>query len=180
MGKSSLINRLANRKNLARASSTPGRTREIHFFNLEDTAYFIDLPGYGYAKVPLEMKKMWGPMMERFFKKIEGVRLVVMILDVRRTPNEDDFQMLNWLEANGHPYIFAITKADKVTRTKLRERLKELQTALQLEDDSALIPVSSLTGLGVEDLLGVVREVLAAPQEPEAGDPNEPSALQDQ
>jgi GTP-binding protein len=156
VGKSSLINRLSGRKGLARTSNTPGRTREIIYFGIDEKFHFIDLPGYGYAKVAEAERRRWGPMMERFFKRAEGLRLVVMILDVRREPNENDLQMLGWLEARGLPYIFAVTKCDKLSRVRVARRLKELQGRLGLEDDRALVPVSSQTGQGIEDLLGVI------------------------
>lgn len=163
VGKSSLINRLTNQKHLARTSNTPGRTREINYFLIDEQNYFIDLPGYGYAKVPQEMKRHWGPMIERFFRAAEGLRLIVMILDVRRDPNADDMQMIGWLENKGVPFIFAVTKVDKLSRNQMLARLGSLQKQLGLEDDSALVPVSSLNGQGVMDLLGVIRQALASP-----------------
>lgn len=162
VGKSSLINRLTNQRQLARASSTPGRTREIIYFEIDEKYHFIDLPGYGYAKVAESERLKWGPMMERFFHDAEGLRLIIMILDVRRNPNNDDMQMLDWLEARGLPYIFAITKCDKMTRNQINKRLKELVGLLGLEDDSAMVPVSAQTGHGIEDLLGVIRAALEA------------------
>lgn len=162
VGKSSLINRLTGIKGLARTSNTPGRTREIIYFTIEEQYYFIDLPGYGYAKISETERRKWGPMMEMFLKRAEGLRLIVMIIDVRRDPNHDDLEMLDWLESRGLPYIFAITKCDKLTRNQLAKRLKEIQKLLELEDDSAMVPVSSQTGAGIEDLLGVVRGALEA------------------
>lgn len=174
VGKSSLINRLVNKKRLARTSNTPGRTQEINFFNIEDRYYFVDLPGYGYAKVPPAIHRKWGPMMERFFQEAEGLRLIVLILDVRRDPTGEDFQMIQWLENRGLPFIFAVTKCDKLSKTQLAKRLREIQQGLGLEDDSALVPVSSLTGAGVMEMLQVIRLALEsepepAPAEPETG-----------
>ena len=160
VGKSSLINRLTDQKRLARTSNTPGRTREIIYFSIDEIYYFIDLPGYGYAKVAESERQRWGPMMEVFFKEAEGLRLIVMIIDVRRDPNADDLQMLDWLEARGLPYIFAITKCDKLGKTQLAKRFREIQGLLDLEDDSALIPVSSHTGRGIDDLMAVIRGAL--------------------
>ena len=173
VGKSSLINRLTNQRQLARASSTPGRTREIIYFSIDEKYHFIDLPGYGYAKVSETERRKWGPMMERFFRYAEGLRLIVMIIDVRRDPNDDDLQMLDWLEARGLAYIFAITKCDKLTRNQIKKRMLELQTMLGLDDDSGLIPISSQTGQGMDDLLGVIRAALEAEPPPAEAPPAE-------
>lgn len=162
-GKSSLINRLTGKKGLARTSNTPGRTREIIYFGVDDKFHFVDLPGYGYAKISESERRKWGPMMEVFFKRAEGLRLIVMIIDARRDPNHDDMQMLDWLEARGLPYIFAITKCDKLSKTQLKKRLREIQKVLGLDDDSALVPISSITGMGVDEMLQVIRTALEAP-----------------
>lgn len=166
VGKSSLINRVVNERSLARTSSTPGRTREIIFFDINQQYYFIDLPGYGFAKVPLELKRTWGPMMASFFKKAQGIRLVVILIDIRRTPNDDDQQMIHWAESNGMPYIFAVTKCDKLKRSELKNAFQKLQERLGMEDQSGLVPVSSLTGKGVDDLIDVLGAMLEA-EEPD-------------
>ena len=160
VGKSSLLNRLVRHKGLARTSSTPGRTREIVYFNVNGRFNFIDLPGYGYAKVPLEVRRRWGPMIEGFLKRVEGVRLVVLLIDVRRTPGKEDFQMIEWLASRDTPYIFAVTKSDKVGKNELQRRIATLVRAFGLEDDSSLVPVSARTGMGIDDLLGVIGSVL--------------------
>ncbi len=160
VGKSSLINRLVGRKGLARTSSTPGRTREIHFYDIEDRWFFIDLPGYGYAKVSKTLRRTWGPMVERFMRQARGIRLVVMILDIRRDPTPEDLQLIDRLDQGGHPYIFAVTKCDKLKKQQQRPRLAALQSALELPDDSALVPVSGRTGMGIEDFAEVVRGTL--------------------
>ena len=161
VGKSSLLNVLVGRRGLARTSSTPGRTREIHYYNIEDAAWFIDLPGYGYAKVSKAQQASWGPMMRRFLQRAAEIRLVVVILDARRDPSEGDRQLLEWLAADERPYIFAVTKIDKLSRSECGVRLKALQRTLGLADDSALVPVSAKTRAGVDDLLGVIRAALA-------------------
>ncbi len=170
VGKSSLLNRLVGMKRLARTSNTPGRTREINYFQIEGQYYFIDLPGYGYAKVSQTLHHTWKPMIERFFRLAEGVRLIVLILDVRRDPNPDDMQMIAWMEQRGNPFIFAVTKCDKLSRIQTLKRLKELTQRLGLEDDSSLVPVSSQTGMGMADLLGVIRTALEAPPARESPD----------
>ena len=122
VGKSSLVNVLVNRKNLVRTSSTPGRTQLINFFQVNDDFMLVDLPGYGYAKVPLAVKKEWRPMMETYLSKRENLRGVVLILDIRRVPVEEDLQMLAWLRAFSIPPIIVVTKCDKVSKN---ERAKQ-------------------------------------------------------
>jgi len=128
VGKSSLVNVLVNRKNLVRTSSTPGRTQLINFFQVNDDFMLVDLPGYGYAKVPLAVKKDWRPMMETYLSKRRNLRGVVLILDIRRTPVEEDLQMLAWLRAFSIAPIIVITKCDKVSKN---ERAK--QSAIIME-----------------------------------------------
>jgi GTP-binding protein len=122
VGKSSLINVLVNRKSLVRTSSTPGRTQLINFFLVNSVFTLVDLPGYGFAKVPLAVKKQWGPMMETYLARRESLRGVVLILDVRRTPTPEDRQMLDWLRAYGIPPVLVVTKCDKVSKN---ERAKQ-------------------------------------------------------
>lgn len=118
VGKSSLVNVLVNRKNLVRTSSTPGRTQLINFFQVNDDFMLVDLPGYGYAKVPLAVKKDWRPMMETYLAKRENLRGVVLILDIRRVPTEDDLQMLAWLRAYSVAPILVVTKCDKLSKNE--------------------------------------------------------------
>ena len=166
VGKSSLLNRLVNQRGLARTSSTPGRTQEIHYYDINGEAWFIDLPGYGYAKVPEPIRRRWAPMMTRFFDTVEQLRLVIVILDVRRDPTPEDRELLAMLEAHDIPYIFAVTKSDKLSRMQSTRRMAEIGKALSAPDD-ALIPVSSLSGAGIDDLRDVIGAVLDAPAEPE-------------
>jgi GTP-binding protein len=128
VGKSSLINVLVNRKNLVRTSSTPGRTQQINFFSVNDAFTLVDLPGYGFARVPLAVKKLWRPMIESYLAVRENLRGVVLILDIRRVPGEEDLQMLQWLRAYDIPPILVVTKVDKVSKL---ERAK--QTSLIAE-----------------------------------------------
>ncbi|TGU74901.1 YihA family ribosome biogenesis GTP-binding protein [Geomonas terrae] len=118
VGKSSLVNVLVNRKNLVRTSSTPGRTQLINFFQVNDDFMLVDLPGYGYAKVPLAVKKDWRPMMETYLAKRKNLRGVVLILDIRRVPTEDDLQMLAWLRAYSVAPILVVTKCDKLSKNE--------------------------------------------------------------
>jgi GTP-binding protein len=167
VGKSSLINRLINRKQLARTSKTPGRTQEIHYYMINDRFYFIDLPGYGYAKVSKTIRRTWSPMMRNFFRLAENIHLVVLILDIRRNPTPEDQKMINWLEVNMRPYIFAVTKVDKLSETQRNQEIVRIRQQLKLEDDSALVPVSSVTGSGTKDLMHVIHTALNTPVEKE-------------
>lgn len=151
VGKSSLINTLLGRKNLVRTSSTPGRTQTINFFLINDSFFFVDLPGYGYAKVPVEVRKSWGPMVEKYLNAREGLRTVVVILDIRRIPNQADHDLLDWLAHYKIPEILVLTKADKLKKNK-----QARQRALIAEDisksPSSLILFSAATGVGKQQL----------------------------
>jgi len=156
VGKSSLINALTRRKGLARTSSTPGRTQEIIYFDIDGRLHFVDLPGYGYAKAPEAVRRTWGPMIEAFLRGAEELRLVVVILDLRRDPSPLDRRLIDWLTELGRPYIFALTKADKIGATRRGARIAAIQSALGLDSDDALLPFSAQTGLGRRELLGVI------------------------
>lgn len=135
VGKSSLINVLVNRKSLVRTSSTPGRTQLINFFDVNNKFSLVDLPGYGYAKVPLAVKKAWGPMIRTYLEIRESLSGVVFIFDIRRVPREDDIRMLDWLEEFGVPTIPVITKMDKVKRSQRDKHIKVIveETGLPLD-----------------------------------------------
>ena len=164
VGKSSLINVLANRKALVRTSSTPGRTQLINFFDINSILTLVDLPGYGYAKAPPDVRKQWAPMIETYLSKRESLKAVVLILDIRRTPSDGDLDMLRWLGTYGVPPVIVLTKCDKLSKN---ERAK--QTALIAEsierDKDGLLPFSALSRDGrdriwqeIERLLGLAEE----------------------
>ena len=152
VGKSSLINTLVRRKGLARTSNTPGRTQEINFFTVNGRIAFIDLPGYGYAKVPEKIRKNWGPMIEAYLSGRQTLRLVVLILDIRRDPSPEDRQLIAWLQFYGIPFLIALTKIDKVTRNQRGERQRLVGERLDLATGHPLILFSARTGEG-KDLL---------------------------
>jgi len=135
VGKSSLINVLVNRKSLVRTSSTPGRTQLINFFNINNQLSLVDLPGYGYAKVPLSVKKAWGPMIRTYLESRDALHGVVFIFDIRRVPREEDIRMLDWLEEFGVPTIPVITKIDKVNRSQRAKHIKAIaeETGLPID-----------------------------------------------
>lgn len=136
VGKSSLINVLVNRKSLVRTSRTPGRTQLINFFDINQTLTLVDLPGYGFAKVPVAVKKAWGPMIRTYLGLRENLRAVVYILDARRIPSADDLEMLDWLEEFGIPTIPVVTKVDKLSQNETRRQLKQIAMATGLPEDA--------------------------------------------
>ncbi len=160
VGKSSLINVLVNRKNLVRTSSTPGRTQLINFFDVNGTFTLVDLPGYGFAKVPLAVKKQWGPMMETYLSLRNNLCGVVLILDVRRTPGDEDLQMLSWLRAYGVTPILVVTKCDKVSKNERGRHLATIARELGVEK-SELSCFSALSREGVEGVWQRIESVLS-------------------
>ncbi|KPK27465.1 MAG: GTP-binding protein [Nitrospira bacterium SG8_3] len=152
VGKSSLINVLVKRKGLARTSSKPGRTQAINFFNLEDRLFFVDLPGYGFARVPLHVKKSWGRMVETYLEKRNNLKAVVVILDIRRDLSAGDKELLEWLNYYGKKSIVVLTKADKLSRQKANSRAKQIGN--QLEEITAEKPTlfSAKTREGREEI----------------------------
>jgi len=162
VGKSSLINVLVNRKNLVRTSSTPGRTQLLNFFNINQGSFsLVDLPGYGFAKVPLSVKKAWGPMMRTYLEKRECLKAVVFILDIRRTPREEDIQMLDWLEEFEVPTIPVITKIDKLKRSQRDKQIREIAEATGLPTDAFSL-FSALSKEGKEDIWERIEDALEA------------------
>lgn len=159
VGKSSLLNRLFNRKSLARVSSVPGKTITINFYSVGDVR-FVDLPGYGYAKVPKAEKMRWAEMMEGYFNSERNICLVVQLVDIRHPPTKDDLQMLSFLLENKIPFVVALTKSDKLNKTEYAQRLKSVQTELDFVQTEYLIPFSAVTGEGREALLDVIRSFL--------------------
>ena len=162
VGKSSLINRLVRRKSLARVSSTPGRTRAVHFFRVNDDFVLVDLPGYGYAKISKERKAGWLPLIENYLRGSEELRGIVQLLDVRHPPTEDDLRMLDFLAEIGAPTVVAATKIDKLTPAERRVRLDELakETGLDVEQ---IIAFSAVTGEGRDDLAEAIMSVARMP-----------------
>lgn len=132
VGKSSLLNVLIQRKNLVRTSSTPGRTQLINFFDVNGELFLVDLPGYGFAQVPLAVKKQWGPMIRTYLHSRETLCAVVMLFDIRRVPRDEDLQMLDWLEEFGIPTIPVITKVDKVSRNQRQKQIQPIVDATGL------------------------------------------------
>ncbi|MBQ7115173.1 MAG: YihA family ribosome biogenesis GTP-binding protein [Clostridia bacterium] len=161
VGKSSMLNRLFNRKNLARVSSMPGKTITINFFKVENDVRIVDLPGYGYAKVAKGEKRRWAEMMEGYFQSPRNIKLVVQLVDVRHKPSEDDYIMMRFLQEAGLPFIVAATKSDKLNKTQYNERKNALREELaEFGDNLTILPFSSEKGEGAEELKKIIESVL--------------------
>jgi len=158
-GKSSLINKLLNRKKLVKTSSTPGKTRLINFFLINNLFLFVDLPGYGYAKVPKSVKKKWGPMVEAYISQRETLKGVVIIMDIRRTPGPEDQHMFNWLDYLNIISIPVLTKIDKLSKTKQKKQMHIIAENLLLEENS-LFPFSAKTGQGKDEIWTAIKKIL--------------------
>ncbi len=158
VGKSTLINKLFNRKNLARVSSVPGKTATINFYGL-DNMYFVDLPGYGYAKVSKSEKERWSGLIEGYLSSDRDIRLVFMLVDMRHAPTKDDIQMIDYLIDTEMPFVLVLTKADKLNKTERAKRLEAFKHEIPCFEDIHSIPFSSQTFEGVEELRQIVDEI---------------------
>ena len=164
VGKSSLINALMNRKSLARTSSQPGKTQTINFYNINDALYFVDLPGYGYAKVSQQEKEKWGKMIERYLHQSNVLKAVFLLIDIRHDPSANDKTMYEWILANGfHPIIIA-TKADKINRSQLQKQIKAVRQGLGAGKDTVGLPFSAQTKQGREEIYEVIDRLMAPPE----------------
>lgn len=161
VGKSSLINKLFNRKSLARVSATPGKTVTINFYSLENI-YIVDLPGYGYAKVAKTEKLRWAGLIEGYLNADRELDLVFQLVDFRHPPTADDLMMINFLIDSEIPFVVVLTKADKLKKTQREERLKALQTELPCADQITVVPFSAETGEGIEEIRAIVEEIASA------------------
>ena len=150
VGKSSLLNVLANKKNLARISNTPGRTQLINFFVINEMVCFVDLPSYGFAKVPDAVRRRWQPMIEAYLRQREQLKSVVLLLDARHVPSQHDIRMRQWLQAQQIPTIFVATKIDKIPGTKRAKQCDVIRKTLELQEHEVIIQFSSLTSEGVQ------------------------------
>ena len=153
VGKSSLINTLVGRKNLAKTSNTPGRTQLINFFTINEKISFVDLPGYGFAKVSRSVKKDWGDMIEAYLRERQSLCLVVFILDVRRDPSTDDLSLRDWLAHYRIPYVFILTKVDKLSNNQAMSRKKAIEKIIDSSTKNKLILFSAKTKKGKDDIL---------------------------
>lgn len=159
VGKSSVINKLLNRKNFARVGAAPGKTTHINYFRIDEKCYFVDLPGYGYAKVSQEERRRWGRLIEQWFADPSLMTLGVMLVDARHKPTADDMTMGEWFKGSGKPFVVVANKLDKLKKSELEPNLALIRETLGLDDAVKVIPFSAEKGAGREDLLG---EILAS------------------
>lgn len=160
VGKSSLINKFLNRKNLARTGNTPGKTQMLNFYHINDEWYFVDLPGYGYAKVSKEVHSQWGKMMEDYFSTRANLRAVLQVVDIRHKPSLEDQEMQFFLRNRGIPVLVVATKSDKIAKGQWPRYLKVIAQALELPDWHLILPYSADSGTGVEELHQAIEEIL--------------------
>lgn len=160
VGKSSLINGLVNRKALARTSSQPGKTQTINFYNVNGEVYFVDLPGYGYAKVSAEIKAKWGKMIENYLQKSDVLKAVFLLIDIRHEPSANDVTMYDWICHNGFQPIIIATKVDKLKRSQIQKHVKMIKQTLKTSPDTPVIPFSAQTKQGREEIWAVIEEYM--------------------
>jgi len=156
VGKSSLLNRLLGSKKLAKVSSTPGKTRSLNFFLVNDKFYLVDLPGYGYAKVPISVKMEWGELVRDYLTTVEHLVGLILLLDCRRETTVEDNELVTWLVERKLPVLIALTKADKLSKARLNDRVREKEKEL----GTAVIACSAVSGLGKKELVDAVRELV--------------------
>lgn len=160
VGKSSLINGLLNRKSLARTSSSPGKTQTINFYNINKELYFVDLPGYGYAKVSQEIRSKWGRMIENYLHGSDKLVLVFLLIDIRHEPGENDVTMYDWIVANGYQPVIIATKLDKIKRSQKDKCIKAIKEKLKVSKDTVVIPFSAETKQGRDEIWDYIQSSL--------------------
>lgn len=157
VGKSSMINALLNRKDLAKVGAVPGKTRVINFFNVDNKLYFVDLPGYGYANVSKKEQQSWKYMIETYLYTRKQLKLIIMIVDIRHLPTENDKIMHVWLKESNIPYIIVATKADKISKSQINKNISDIKEVLELNGEISVIPVSSKTKQGKDELWKLIK-----------------------
>ena len=161
VGKSSLINGIMNRKSLARTSSQPGKTQTINFYNVNEVFYLVVLPGYGYAKANQEVKAQWGKMIERYLHSSKQLKAVFLLIDIRHDPSANDKQMYQWMRHYGFDPIIIATKLDKINRSQIQKQLKAIRVGLEAQKDTIIIPYSSLSKQGREEIYDLLDSILS-------------------
>lgn len=160
VGKSSLINALMNRKSLARTSAQPGKTQTINFYNINHELYFVDLPGYGYARVSEETKKQWGKMIERYLQGSNMLRAVFLLVDIRHAPSANDRMMYDWIMHQNYKPIIIATKLDKIKRSQIQKQIKEIRDGLGTDADTLIIPFSAQTKQGRDEIYALLDQYM--------------------
>ncbi len=164
VGKSSLINALMNRKSYARTSSQPGKTQTINYYNINEELYFVDLPGYGYAKVSMAIKEKWGKFIEKYLRTSKQLKAIFLLIDIRHEPSQNDKNMYDWIVHNGYSPIIIATKLDKINRSQIQKNTKIIRTGLNLKKDTPVIPFSALTKQGRDEIWDLIEELLTGNQ----------------
>ena len=165
VGKSSLINGLLNRKALARTSSQPGKTQTINFYKINDAFYFVDLPGYGYAKVSATEREKWGKMIEKYLNTSDKLVLVFLLIDIRHEPSANDKMMYDWIIQSGFTPVIIATKADKIKRSQLQKNLKIIRTKLEMGKGDLIFPFSALSKQGKDEIWDYIENMLTPADE---------------
>ena len=160
VGKSSLINALMNRKSLARTSAQPGKTQTINYYNINDSLYFVDLPGYGYAKTSAHVREQWGRMIENYLHKSKQLKQVFLLVDIRHEPTENDRIMYRWICENGYKPVIIATKLDKINRSQVQKQLKLIRIGLEAEEGTVIIPFSAQTKQGREEIYEILDRIV--------------------
>lgn len=160
VGKSSLINCMVNRKSLARTSQNPGKTRTINFYNVEDIVHFVDLPGYGYARASKSEIAKWGKMIEEYLLERPQLKSIILLIDIRHEPSQNDKLMYDWLKHYGYKIIIVTTKSDKLKRSQINKHISIISKSLQLDKEDILIPFSSETRDGRDKLWDIIKSVI--------------------
>ena len=168
VGKSSLINGLMNRKSYARTSQQPGKTQTINYYNINELLYFVDLPGYGYAKVSKEMQAKWGKLIERYLHTSKQLRIVFLLVDIRHDPSANDKLMYDWIVNNGFNPVIIATKLDKLKRSQVPKHVKAIRTGLQLVEGTPIFPYSALTKQGRDEIWEFIEEYVLPQEEEES------------
>lgn len=159
VGKSSLLNHLFNTKHLVKTSSVPGKTQALNFFTTNETLAFVDLPGYGYAQVSLEIKKNWAPMIKKYFEKRETLKLILLLLDIRRVPNEEDRQLIEWAAFHGKALIIVLTKVDKVNQNEKKANTQKILESIEMEN-LHYVYYSVPKNIGRKELMHMIQDAL--------------------
>lgn len=167
VGKSSLINKMINRKNLARTSSTPGKTQQLNYYVINDELYLVDFPGYGFAKVSKSQRLAWGNMIEKYLLERVTLKLLLLVVDLRHPPSKDDMIMYDWVSHYDIPVCVVATKADKIPRSRWAKQIKQMKDSLGLRIDHPLVLFSSETGLGKDELWSIVKANMSATEDDE-------------
>lgn len=167
VGKSSLINRMIQRKNLARTSSKPGKTQQLNYYKINSDLFFVDLPGYGYAQVSKSKREIWGKFIEEYLLHREYLNLVLLIIDLRHPPSKDDQAMYSWLKHHGVPVCVVTTKADKISKGQWQKHVKIVKETLQFDKSDPFVLFSSELGLGKDELWQIIEEKIGYGQQAE-------------